>query len=112
MFAQTFRFSDHRPQWNAFQSRVRTAFEPRKPRHRILRFVLGVIGLGLLALLVMFSVVVGAAMIAVGLAYKLWKRRGKPMARRDAHGHDIVEGEFRVVDATRLDHRSPTSSTH
>jgi hypothetical protein len=58
----------------------------------------------------MFSVVVGAAMIAVGLAYKLWKRRGKPMAHRD--GHDIVEGEFRVVDAARLDHRSPTSSTH
>lgn len=108
MFAQTFRFSDHRPQWNAFQSRVRTAFEPRKPRHRLLRFVLGVVGLGLLALLVMFSVVVGAAMIAVGLAYKLWKRRGQPMAHR---GHDIVEGEFRVVDAARLDHRSPTSST-
>ena len=94
MFAQTFRFSDHRPQWNAFQSRVRSAFEPRKPRHRILRFVLGVIGLGLLALLVMFSVFVGAAMIAAGLLYKLFKQRGKPIARG---GDRVVEGEYQVV---------------
>lgn len=96
MFAQTFRFADQRSQWNAFQSRVRSAFEPRKPRHRLLRFVLGVVGLGLLALLVFFSVFVGAAMIAVGLAYKLWQRRGKPMTAR-ARRSDVVEGEFRVV---------------
>ena len=97
MFAQTFRFSDQRSQWNAFQSRVRSAFEPRKPRHRLLRFVLGVVGLGLLALLVFFSVFVGAAMIAVGLAYKLWQRRGKPMTARAKARGDVVEGEFRVV---------------
>ncbi|WP_250444877.1 hypothetical protein [Lysobacter enzymogenes] len=104
MFAQTFRFADQRSQWNAFQSRVRSAFEPRKPRHRLLRFVLGVVGLGLLALLVFFSVFVGAAMIAVGLAYKLWQRRGKPMtARAKGHG-DVVEGEFRVVAPQALPH--------
>ncbi|MEI2433392.1 hypothetical protein RDV84_01620 [Lysobacter yananisis] len=97
MFAQTFRFADQRSQWNAFQSRVRSAFEPRKPRHRLLRFVLGVVGLGLLALLVFFSVFVGAAMIAVGLAYKLWQRRGKPMTARAKGPGDVVEGEFRVV---------------
>ncbi|SDY74253.1 hypothetical protein SAMN04487939_105294 [Lysobacter sp. yr284] len=97
MFAQTFRFADQRSQWNAFQSRVRSAFEPRKPRHRLLRFVLGVVGLGLLALLVFFSVFVGAAMIAVGLAYKLWQRRGKPMTARARAAGDVVEGEFRVV---------------
>lgn len=107
MFAQTFRFSDHRPQWTAFQSRVRTAFEPRKPRHRLLRFVLGVVGLGLLALLVFFSVFVGAAMIAVGLAFKLWQRRGRPMAARGrAPAHDAMEGEFRVVDPSRVEHRA------
>lgn len=110
MFAQTFRFFDQRPQWNAFQSRVRTAFEPRKPRHRLLRFVLGVVGLGLLALLVFFSVFVGAAMIVAGLTYKLWQRRGKPMsARGPRHAHDVVEGEFRVVDPAKVEHRSNTA---
>lgn len=107
MFAQTFRFSDHRPQWNAFQSRMRSAFEPRKPRHRLLRFVLSVVGLGLLALLVFFSVFVGAAMIALSLAFKLWQRRGKPMAARGRHpAHDVVEGEFRVVDPAKVEHRA------
>lgn len=110
MFAQTFRFTDHRSQWNAFQSRVRNAFEPRKPRHRLLRFVLSVIGLGLLALLVMFSVVVGAAMIAVGLAYKLWQRRGKPMAARGKHRPEVVEGEFRVVEPSTIEHRSTSAN--
>ncbi len=105
MFAQTFRF-DHRPQWNAFQSRMRSAFEPRKPRHRILRFALGLVGLGLLALLVMFSVVVGAAMIAAGLAWKLWQRRGRPAPRRSGNAGQEIEGEFRVVQAARVEHRS------
>ncbi|HEY5802735.1 MAG TPA: hypothetical protein VIT90_03460 [Lysobacter sp.] len=88
MFAQTFRFD------SAQFQRVRSAFEPRKPRHRLLRFAVGVVGLGLLAVLVMFSVVLGAAMIAAGIVYKLWKGRGKAAAR-DAR---IVEAEYRVVD--------------
>jgi hypothetical protein len=91
MFAQTFRFDSHQ-----FQSRVRSAFEPRKPRHRLLRFVVGVVGLALLALLVMFGVVVGAAMLAAGLVYKLVQRRGKPIAR-DTGGAHVVDGEYRVV---------------
>lgn len=94
MFAQTFRFDSAQ-----FQSRVRSAFEPRKPRHRLLRFALGLVGLGLLAVLVMFSVVLGATMIAAGLVYKLWKRRNNPIAR-DAR---VVEGEFRVVGQRVLD---------
>ena len=57
MTAQTFRFHSHQ-----FQSRVRSAFEPRKPRHRLLRFAVGLVGLALIVLLVMFGVVVGAAM--------------------------------------------------
>ncbi|RDZ29529.1 hypothetical protein [Lysobacter silvisoli] len=100
MFAHSFRFDHHQ-----FQQRMRNAFEPRKPRHRLLRFAVGLIGLGLLALLVMFSVVIGAAMIAAGIVYKLWKRRGKPVAARDPR---IVEGEFRVVDAARLERRDTT----
>lgn len=84
MFAQSFRF-DH----------LRFLNEPRKPRHRLARFALGLVGLGLLAVLVMFSVVLGAAMIAAGLVWKMWKRRGKPIARAPR----VMEGEYRVVRA-------------
>jgi hypothetical protein len=86
MFAQTFRFDQ-------FQSRMRHAFEPRKPRHRALRVALGLVGLTLLALLVMFGLVVGAAMIVVGVGYRLWKRRGQPIARDPR----VIDGEHRVV---------------
>ncbi len=104
MFAQTFRFGT-----SHFHSRVRSAFEPRKPRHRLLRFALGVVGLGVLAVLVMFSVVLGAAMIAAGLVYKLWKQRGKRLGT-GAHDPRVVEGEFRVVGASALESRR-TSQT-
>ena len=100
MFAQTFRFGT-----SHFHSRVRSAFEPRKPRHRLLRFALGVVGLGVLAVLVAFSVALGAAMIAAGMLYKLWKQRGKRIARsQDAR---IVEGEFRVVGQPAIDRSRP-----
>ncbi len=100
MTSQTFRFDTHQ-----FQSRVRSAFEPRKPRHRVLRFVLGVVGLGLLALLVVFGVVVGAAMLVAGLAYRLWHGRGALAARvaRGAQDPRVVDAEYRVVDKPMLD---------
>jgi hypothetical protein len=85
MFANTFRFDS---------SRLRHAFAPRKPRHPLLRLAFGLVGLGLLCLLVFFSVFVGAAMIAAGLLYKLVSQRGKPVAAHDAN---VVEGEFHVV---------------
>jgi len=92
MFAHAFRFD----QVNA---RMRNVFSaPRKPRHRALRVVLGIVGLALLAVLVMFGLFVGAAMIAAGLLVKLWKQRGKPVAR-DAR---VLDGEFRVVDPASL----------
>lgn len=106
MFAQTFRFGT-----SHFHSRVRSAFEPRKPRHRLLRFALGVVGLGVLAVLVMFSVVLGAAMIAAGIVYKLWKQRGtRGVMGAGAHDPRVVEGEFRVVGASALESRR-TSQT-
>lgn len=86
MFAQTFRFDS---------SQFRHAFEPRKPRARWLRVLLGVVGLAVLAVLVMFSVFVGAAMIAAGLVFRLWQGRGRPAARE----RRVVEGEYTVVDS-------------
>jgi hypothetical protein len=92
MFAQAFRFDQ-------FNARMRNAFSaPRKPRHRALRVALGLVGLVLLAVLVMFGVFVGAAMIGAGLLFKLWKQRGKPIARDPR----VLDGEFRVVDPVSL----------
>ena len=90
MFANTVRFDS---------SRLRSTFSPRKPRHPLLRLAFGLVGLGLLCLLVFFSVFVGAAMIAVGLAYKLLSQRGKPVDVRDSR---VVDGEFRVMRKSAL----------
>ena len=93
MFTQPRFFDFSRFGVRGFQTRVRSAFEPRKPRHRLLRFALGMVGLALLAMLVMFGVVVGATMLVVGLGYKLLVRRAKPIARDPR----IVDAEYRVV---------------
>lgn len=78
-------------------SRFRSAFAPRKPRHPLMRLALGLLGVGVLVVLVFFSVFVGAAMIAAGLLYRLVRQRGKPVARGDAR---IVDADYRVVRKT------------
>ena len=74
------------------------AFAPRKPRHPLVRIAFGLLGLGLLLLLVFFSVFVGVAMLAAGVLYRLLKQRGKPVAGAAR----IVDGEFRVVGKAAL----------
>jgi membrane protein implicated in regulation of membrane protease activity len=69
---------------------------PRHRRHSLLRIVAGILGLALLAVLVFFSVFVGAAMLAVGLLYRLFRKRPRAPARDPK----VVEGEFRVVGRT------------
>ena len=96
MFAHAFRFDQ-------FNARMRNTFSaPRKPRHRVLRVVLGLVGVAVLAVLVMFGLFVGAAMIATGLLFKLWKQRGKPLANGSARDSRVLDGEFRVVDSISL----------
>jgi hypothetical protein len=63
-------------------------------RNMVLRVLMGLLGIAVLAVLVFFSVFVGAAMIAAGLLARLWKQRGRapsPRARR------VVDAEYRVV---------------
>lgn len=99
MFAHAFRFEPFkRGPFNSdgFQARMRSAFTPRKPRHRLLRFAFGLVGVALLAVLVMAGVFIGAAMIATGIGYKLWKQRGKASARVDAR-QGAIDAEYRVV---------------
>lgn len=96
MSSQTFRFNN-----DFLQSRVRAAFEPRKPRNPLLRFLMGALGLGLLALLVVVGAVIGSAMLAAGLVYRLFRGRGNPLPNRSGSGRSdpsVVEGEYRVVD--------------
>ena len=62
-------------------------------RNVVLRVLMGLVGIAVLAVLVFFSVFVGAAMLAIGLVYRLLRKR--PAAPpRDAR---VVEGEFQVV---------------
>ena len=62
-------------------------------RNVVLRALMGVLGLALLAVLVFFSVFVGAAMVAAGLLLRMWKRRGR--AQRAHAG--TLDAEYRVV---------------
>lgn len=96
MSVRSFRFDSH-----LFNARMRSAFAPRKPRHRVLRVVLGLVGLALLAALVVFGVVVGTAMLAAGVAYRLWRGRTKPVARDPR----VVDADYRVVGKLALPSR-------
>lgn len=71
---------------------------PRRPRHRMLRVILGVVGVGLLLALLFVSVFVGIAMLAAGMLWRLWKHRGKPIAARARS----IDGEFRVMGKPQL----------
>ncbi|GAB3515422.1 hypothetical protein [Pseudoxanthomonas daejeonensis] len=89
MHARSFRFDS--AHLNAF-------FSPRKPRTPLLRAVLGVVGLVLLAMLVFFGLFVGAAMLAVGLAWRLLRRS----PARPASPTQVVDAEYRVVRKSEL----------
>ncbi len=73
---------------------------PRRPRHRWLRVVLGIAGISLLLALLFVSVFVGIAMLAAGMLWRLWKQRGKPIARPVRS--NSIDGSFRVVGKAQL----------
>lgn len=103
MFTHNFRFNTESLRngtlFNGmFQAGVRKAFQPRKPRHPLVRATLGVAGLVVLAVLVTFSVFLGAAMLAGGLIYRLVRGDRRPIARDSA----VVDAEYRVVDRDAL----------
>lgn len=89
MFTRTFRSLHARYDATGFGA----AFAPRKPRHPLLRLALGLLGVALLAVLLVVGLVVGTAMIAVGLLRRLLLGRG-PAAAADTR---VVEGEYRVL---------------
>ena len=66
---------------------------PRKPRHRALRVLLTLVGVALLAVLLVFGLVIGTAMLGFALLSRLLRQRGKPVAK-DAR---TLDGEYRVL---------------
>lgn len=73
---------------------------PRRPRHPMLRIALGLVGVGLLLALLFVSVFIGIAMLAAGMLLRLWKQRGKPLAK--ATRANSIDGDFRVVGKAQL----------
>lgn len=90
-FLGKFRFNQH--MFDRFTA-------PRRPRHRWLRVVLGIAGVGLLLALLFVSVFVGIFMLAAGMLWRLWKQRGKPVARPTRA--NSIDGTFRVVGKPQL----------
>ena len=74
-------------------------FAPRKPRHPLLKLAIGLVGLALLAVLLVFGVVIGIGMLAIGLAARLLRHSRSPQPA--SHGN-ALDGEFRVVDKPLL----------
>lgn len=79
-----------------FASRFASLRSPRRPRTPLLRIGVGMIGLALLAVLLVFGLLIGAAMLAVGLLWRARARRGETLAQ-DARASGAIDGEYRIV---------------
>jgi len=74
--------------------------EPRKPRHRIARVALGLVGIVVLAALLVVGIVAGAAMILGGIAWRLMRGPGRPVQPM-ARGR-VFDATYRVVGRPML----------
>lgn len=81
----------HRSFVYGMQARMRGVMQPRKPRHRLLRVLLGTVGVALLAALLVVAVVLGGAMLLGALAWRSLR------PRRMAASAPALDGEYRVV---------------
>jgi hypothetical protein len=73
------------------------AFRPHKPRNPLLRLGLGLLGLGVLALLLVFGLVIGLGM----LLFAAVRRLRTPRAANPA-AEGTIEGEYTVVPKPQL----------
>ena len=67
---------------------------PAKPRNPLLKLALGLVGLVLLAVLVVFGLVIGLGM----LLFAAVRRMLRPAQTASAPVEGSIEGEYRVVD--------------
>jgi hypothetical protein len=74
-------------------------FTPSKPRHPLLRIVLGLLGLVLLALLVVFGLFIGVGMLVFAALRRMLHRGAS--AGEPGHIEGAIDGEYAVVDKNR-----------
>lgn len=72
------------------------AYRPCKPRNPLLRVLLGLLGVLLLAVLVVFGVVIGLGMLLFTALRRLWRNHREDGAR-PAQAGDVIEGEYTLV---------------
>ena len=69
---------------------------PRRPRAPLLRIGVGLLGLALLAVLLVFGLLIGAAMLTIGLLWRARARRNDTLAQQ-AGKPGAIDGEYRIV---------------
>jgi len=75
------------------------SFTPSKPRHPLLRLALGLLGLVLLALLVVFGLFIGLGMLLFAAARRMLRQ--PPVAAAPSRIEGAIDGEFSVIDKSR-----------
>jgi len=73
-------------------------YSPSKPRHPLLRIALGLLGVLLLALLVVFGLFIGLGMLLFAAARRMM-RPAADVAPAKVEG--VIDGEFSVIDKNR-----------
>ena len=70
-------------------------YTPSKPRHPLLRLVLGLLGLVLLAGLVVVGLFVGLGMLMFAAARRMLR---KPEVAAVARDSSVIDGQYSVID--------------
>jgi hypothetical protein len=68
-------------------------YSPSKPRHPLLRLLLGMLGLVVLAVLVVVGLFVGAGMLLFAALRRMLRAPAKPAPQVES----VIEGEYSVV---------------
>jgi len=78
-------------------------FSIQPPRHPLARIALGLVGLVLLGVFGLLGLMIAAVALAVWALRRLWLRlSGAPSAPTRPFDPSVIEGEFKVVEPSRL----------
>ncbi|RMH91069.1 hypothetical protein EBB59_08795 [Lysobacter pythonis] len=88
-------------QWlhHPYVTRLRARFAARRPRHPLVRGLLGLTGLALLLVLLVVGALLGLTMLLGAAVLRGLRQRGRPRA-----GGQVIEGEYRSVRDSALPH--------
>lgn len=71
-------------------------YTPSKPRHPLLRVVIGLLGLVVLSLLLVFGLFIGLGMLLFAAGRRMFAR--SQAAAAPARMESVIDGEFSVVE--------------